>query len=131
MLVLAVAVGVATLVAVTVRLEKPGSVFGGAVYVPLVSIEPIALELTPDGGVNDHVTEPSVAPLTVAVNCRVPFTRTVTADLGSMVTETAPSATRYPDRSESVATATQIHPRAVMRRFLCFTWTLFVSSAGG
>src|SRR5262245_16681505 len=118
MVVLAVTAGCSTLRAVTVRLAKPGSGAGGAAYVPLASIDPTALALTPDGGVNAHVTRPSVAPLTIAPNCRIPFTRTVTADLGSIVTVTAPSARRGPDRLESIATASQSHPRAVMRGFL-------------
>src|SRR5262249_8595053 len=73
------------------------------------------LWLTPGGGVSDQMTEPSVAPLTVAVNCRNPFTRTVTADLGSRVTATAPSTGWYAERSESKAIADRTHLPAVMR----------------
>src|SRR5262249_43474006 len=99
---------------VTVRLAKPGSGLGGAAYVPLASIDPMTLALTPGGGVSDHVTDPSVVPLTTAVNCRIPFTRTVTADLGSRVTATAPSTGRYAESSERMATTSKIPPRAAM-----------------
>ena len=44
------AVASAALVAVTVRLAKPGNGVGGAVYLPAASIVPTAVVLTPAGG---------------------------------------------------------------------------------
>ena len=89
MVLLALAVGSATLVTLTVRLAKPGKGLGGAVYLPVASIAPIALELTPAGGTNDQVTAVFVVPVIVVVNCRTPFTGTVTLDFGSIVTVAA------------------------------------------
>lgn len=89
MVLLALAVGSATLVTMTVRLAKPGRGAAGAVYLPVASIMPMKLALTPGGGSNDQVTAVFVAPVTVAVNCRTPFTGTVTLDFGSIVTVAA------------------------------------------
>ena len=89
MVLLALAVGSATLVTLMVRLAKPGNGLGGAVYLPVESIVPISLELTPTGGSNDQVTAVFVAPVIVEVNCRTPFTGIVTLAFGSIVTVAA------------------------------------------
>ena len=89
MVLLALAVGSAALVTLTVRLAKPSKGVGGAVYLPVASIVPIVFGSTPAGGINDQVTAVFVAPVTVAVNCRTPFTGTVTLDFGSIVTVVA------------------------------------------
>jgi hypothetical protein len=92
---LARAVGSAALVAVTVTLAKPGNGAGGAVYLPVASIVPTALGVTPAGGVNDQVTAVFIVPATVALNCRTPSTGTVRLAAGSRVTVTTPAETIF------------------------------------
>jgi hypothetical protein len=69
---LAVLVGSATLVAITVCLPA----CAGAVYRPLVVIVP-AVALPPTTVSTDQVTEALVVPCTVALNCMVPAAATV------------------------------------------------------
>jgi hypothetical protein len=90
--VLALTVGSATLVAVTVRLAKLRKGFGGAVYFSVVSIEPMILGSTPGGGVNDHATVVFVVPLTVAENCRVVLMGRIVLGVGLSAMVTAPRA---------------------------------------
>jgi hypothetical protein len=112
---LARAVGCATLLAVTVTPAKPASGLDGAVYLPVASSVPIAVGLTPAGGASDHVTAVLVAPVTLAVNCRVPFTGTITLDVGSIETATAPSATAFAVNSERLAAIiAHTHARTLM-----------------
>src|SRR5438876_10224256 len=119
MVLLARAVGWAALLAVTVKLAKLGSGLGGAVYFPAALIVPIRPGLTPAGGVNDHVTAVLVAPVTLAVNCRISFTATVTLALGSSVTVTAPAVPVFAVNSETVAIITAINARTMRSSVLC------------
>lgn len=111
---LALALGCAALLTVTATPAKPGSGLGGAVYLPVVVIVPIALGLTPDGGVNDQVTAVLAAPVTVAVNCRFPFTTTVTALLGSIVTVTGAAAAACAVNHESETTIIASNARTLI-----------------
>ena len=110
---LARAVGSAALVTVTVTAAKFGRGLAGAVYFPAALILPMAPALTPGGGVNDHVTAVFVVPPTLAENCRVPFTGTVTAARGSIATVTALAAVRGTVDSDSTATSTRINRRTL------------------
>jgi len=111
---LALAVGSATLLTVTVTAAEPESGLDGAVYLPAVVIVPIAPALTPDGGVSDHVTAGFVEPATVAVNCRLPFTTTVTGLFGSIVTVTGAAATACAVNHESEATIIAVNTRTLV-----------------
>ena len=81
-------------VAVTVTVAGLGGV-AGAVYNPLVEMLPQAAPLQPDPA-TDHVTAVLLVLVTVAVNCWVRLTPTVTVLLGEIFTLTAPPPGLFP-----------------------------------